>query len=610
MISRRNLSFRMKLTLSYVLIIIVPLSIVSIGYYQWSSNSILEAARTNYLNVLKQSNTLIDNKFYEFENGARNLHMDAELYDFFNSEEAEDQENAYLYDRKITAVLNKYFPRSDYLYTVHLITSNYTYGLNPQAWMPKEKFSGSETYLIGKRAEDALAWLPTYDLVDALRIREDGELKLDKYDELVFTATREIEFVRISNNMLQKMNPMKEKPVLAIHFKENMLQEIFNESIGLDNAYYHVLTDEGDVVSKSNDAVFTPANDKEWLDNIYLAKSGTTLAHVDGVKMLLCYDIMASTGWISVFYLPYDSLMNTLPQMLQFAVVLTLIVVGVSIVLATLISKMITGPVDKLIFAIDQMSEGDFDIGPNKVKSGEFKYLFNRFYEMNGRLDILIRENYQVKIHEQELEIKSLYFQFNPHFLYNTLNIINWLAIENDQEDISEMLVHLSDILEYTAKNEKTIVSLKEELDYIQNYINLLTRRFVDRFTVEYHIEDSLMAYNVPKFFMQPFIENAILHGFSHMESGGVIKISGHNDFQGVKFTIDDNGKGISEARLQQILEADYISNHKNRSIGVRIIHERIKKLYGQSFGVHITSKLGQGTKVEIRMPGLEWENM
>ncbi len=603
----KEMGFRTKLTISYIVLIAIPVAIVSLGYYQRSAEIILQTTRVNFLSVLNQSNELINSKFVQVENRARDLHTDRRLYEYFNTPDVNNHENASENDDIITGILNSYFPRTEDIYTVNLITSEYTYGLSPSLWIPKSKFSGSQIYITGQMADNNLIWMPPYDLLDALKIREDEKLELKRFDEIIFTATRKIEFATIENNMLQRMDIMRERPVLAVHFKEEMLSDIFSDNTSTEGSYYYVLTENGQVVSKSQNADTFEFEDLAWLNQVYGNVSGTSLANVKGEKMLVCYDIIDTTGWISLFFVPYESLVKPLPQMLFFGLMLTLIVILLAVVIAVIISRRITGPINMLLKAIRHMREGDFDIGTNKVKTGEFKYLFSKFYEMSERLDRLIRENYQVKINEQEAQIKALYFQFNPHFLYNTLNVINWMAIDNDQDEISDMLVRLSDILEYTAKNENTIVSLEDELDYMRSYVFLMSKRFIGRFEVSYDMNENLMEYPVPKFFMQPFIENAILHGFSDTEKGGLVEIKGWIEEDFICFSIEDNGKGIEPETLSSILEDDK-GDSERKSVGIRIIHQRIRKLYGMRYGVEIQSVPGEGTKVIIRLPKMGME--
>ncbi|MCG8502236.1 MAG: sensor histidine kinase, partial [Firmicutes bacterium] len=226
-----------------------------------------------------------------------------------------------------------------------------------------------------------------------------------------------------------------------------------------------------------------------------------------------------------------------------------------------------------------------------------------KFNQMNEKIQRLIEENYQVKIKEKEAEIKALNFQFNPHFMYNSLNIINWIAIENDQNEISKMLINLSDMLEYTAKNDKSMVSLREDIEYLKSYVYLMMKRFVGKFIVEYHIDPQLYHYDVPKFFLQPFVENAFIHGFEEIEEGGRLRISGWIENNKRYFCIEDNGKGMDAEKIKDVLQMEEESIEIEKSIGIENINKRIKLLYGHGNGVHIKSEIGKGTKVTVILP-------
>lgn len=164
---------------------------------------------------------------------------------------------------------------------------------------------------------------------------------------------------------------------------------------------------------------------------------------------------------------------------------------------------------------------GDFQKQVDVETNDEFGILLQRFNKMNDRIRLLVIENYEIKLKEQEAEILALSMQMNPHFLYNTLNVMNWTAIENNQKELSKMLVSLSNMLHYTSRKDWSAVHLSEEIKWMNNYFYIMSVRFEDKFTVHYAIEPELYEYKMPRLLFQPFVENAIMHGFDQTEAGG-----------------------------------------------------------------------------------------
>ena len=181
--------------------------------------------------------------------------------------------------------------------------------------------------------------------------------------------------------------------------------------------------------------------------------------------------------------------------------------------------------------------------------------------------------------------------------MYNTLNLINLISVENGQDEVSEMIVSLSTMLKYTVKSQKPLVPFKDDWEYLKSYIYIMTKRFEGKFHFEYEMDPRLFVYGVPKFFLQPFVENALVHAFDSRHMEGIIKISCWIEDGNRYFRIEDNGKGIPKDMLERLLD------EKNDSIGIQNVNKRIRITYGENYGLHIESEEGKGTKVTIWLP-------
>lgn len=191
-------------------------------------------------------------------------------------------------------------------------------------------------------------------------------------------------------------------------------------------------------------------------------------------------------------------------------------------ILAMLVSKIfarkITLPIEKLVGAMKQVGKGDFSVRLATNGRDELQYLTEKYNDMSERIQILIEENYESEIRNRESEIMALNLQMNPHFLYNTLNIINMMALEEGNEEISRMLLCLSDMLQYTFRNKQELAAFSEEYLWLQNYLHIMEMRFEGKFKVVYEVERELGQYKVPKLLLQPLVENAVVHGFRDMK--------------------------------------------------------------------------------------------
>jgi two-component system sensor histidine kinase YesM len=359
-----------------------------------------------------------------------------------------------------------------------------------------------------------------------------------------------------------------------------------------------VITKDGQVVSHQDQSQIATIESIPWLQDIYRKVSGTDVVKINGKKMIICYDTSPITGWISVIVIPPDRLLDKiLPSLRMYTVYVAIILILISIIISYFITVRITRPIQKLTKATKKIGEGIFDIKIQEEGSSEFKELIHKFNGMNDKIQKLIEENYESKIKEKEAEITALNLQLDPHFMYNTLNLINLISTENGQDEISEMIMSLSTMLKYTVKNQKDIVPFKEDFEYLKGYIYLMTKRFEGKFTVEYDVEEKLNNYSAPKFLMQPFVENSLVHGFNSIKKGGILRIHCWIEEMNRYFCIEDNGNGMSE---EKILE---LSCPETGSVGMNNVDKRIKIIYGDTYGIKIESELGSFTRVIIKLP-------
>lgn len=590
------ISLRARLTFYFITLIIISLTVMGVGYFVKSSDVILANASETSLGLVRMSNRSIDATLAQVEKSAINMHLDEELFTFFNNTSLEDRSDA---DRRITRILNKYFPSTEDVFSVNLVTKEYTFGETPSFWIPKKDYALSNIYKIGQESTANTSWIPTYNLLEQFY---STSLIFTEKDQYVFTATRRMNFAAVRNNLLRKMGENVERPILILNFQETMIKKAFKESLTVEGSFYQMFTKDGTIVSASGSLDDQAAVSQAWIRYAAAKGSGTEYIEINGRKMVVCFDTVNVTGWLSAVFIPYDNLKKTVPNMSAYMFYSSILIILISVVLASFISGRITLPLKRLLRAIHRIGEGNFDSKIEPTGTLELNVIIHKFNQMNDKIHILIEENYKTQLKEMEAELKALNFQFNPHFLYNTLNIINYLAIENKQKLISNMLVDLSEMLEYTAKNPGR-VSFKEDFSYLQNYVFIMNQRFEGKFTISYEMDPQLFNYSVPKFFLQPFIENSLIHALDDMEMGGEIKVSGRIEGNNRVFTIADNGKGMDPDTIRRVLELKDGPRDKFQSIGITNVNQRIKLLYGHDYGMHIESQKNDGTTVTIRLP-------
>ncbi|MEK3838056.1 MULTISPECIES: sensor histidine kinase [unclassified Paenibacillus] len=586
-----KITFRYRLLASYILLIAIPLLVLGALFYRTSLKIITEQAQKNVYEIVRKNNEVMDTKLRIVDQNSMSLFLDKDLFRIFNQLDPANEAELFAADRQVTAVLGKTFSQNQDIFAYQLWTSYFTFG-QP---LPQGEPTQSDIYRMARQAGGKLVWIPTYEFASMFNqpYLQGGNLEF----RYLFSATRLLDFTYLSNTKLAKMDAGVERPVLAISFKSEVLKSLYADSLP-GNSRYMVLDPQDRVVASSEPGQVAQIYKEAGLDKLQRENSGARRMKLDGEAVIVCFDRSEVTGWMSVVWIPEAGLVSSLVPVIRTSITVLAVVMGiVALIFAYFIAGKITKPIKRLLSAMRSVGEGDFQTRVDVVSHDEFGVLTQRFNRMNDRIQLLVTENYEIKLKEKEAEIQALNMQMHPHFLYNTLNVMNWTAIENDQQELSRMLVCLSNMLHYTSRKTWDAVPLSEEMSWMSNYFYIMSIRFEDKFTVEYDMDPQLLAYDVPRLLFQPFVENAILHGFDQTGSGGLIGIRGWINGRTRHYEVADNGRGMSAETVHRILY------QKSSSVGIKNTIDRIQMTYGGEYGISIFSTPGAGTKVVITLP-------
>ncbi|MGL4797948.1 MAG: sensor histidine kinase [Cellulosilyticaceae bacterium] len=314
----------------------------------------------------------------------------------------------------------------------------------------------------------------------------------------------------------------------------------------------------------------------------------------------------------SAVYISLDILLADIRAMSRFIFILCMSVLPIFLVLANKLYKEIIQPIYILSGKMQQIENGEMGVEVKSERTDEFGYVFGAFNGMSRQLKYLVNCVYKEQIALKNAELKVLRSQINPHFLYNTLEMINWKARMTGNDDLSEMIGALSGIMEVNIdRRSNHFLTIAAEMDYIKNYIFLIQKRFGDGVQFTLDIEEELMTCKIPKLIIQPIVENALKHGVEARGKGLVCIEIKEIDDQNICIWVKDNGKGIPEDKLLYInkqleaLDKDELETEKGNSghIGVINVQKRIKLLYGESYGIEMKSQYNEGTQVRMVIP-------
>lgn len=387
--------------------------------------------------------------------------------------------------------------------------------------------------------------------------------------------------------------------------EENGINGYFYEKINYDNVFKDLSEDISDnygiCVSDSlgqNIYSYDTFTDKNKEYNLSLPE--ITKKYPDKNKdYFIVKKTIPETGWNVWLYKPEKLMGTSIRQINIITFGGTLVCLVATFMCIRFTAIFVTTRIAKLQKAVARVEKEDFSYTLNTTSQDEIGELITSFSKMERKLNYLINEVYKSRIKEKEYEMKALQAQINPHFLYNTLSLINWKAIEAGKRDISKITLALSAFYRTSLNKGNNITHISGEIENMRSYLSIQLMLHDDGFDVTEDIDDSVLEYTCPNLILQPLIENAIDHGIDVMpeDRRGVISVICKDMDTYIQFVIKDNGIGMTKEQTVKILTKD------SKGYGVRNVNERLKLCYGEEYPMIIKSKENTGTEVIITIP-------
>lgn len=375
------------------------------------------------------------------------------------------------------------------------------------------------------------------------------------------------------------------------------MNELIQETLNLSE-------DKGFVISRNDEPIYmTNINDFRPIPAMNGSKN-YKIRKLNGKEYLITLQTSRYSQLTYFNILPFDEITAKTKVLKQLMILLFVFMLTLTLFLSRRAAKAISKPLEELTEKMKLVQNGKFesaDYAQEKYLNDEFGRLHMNFRIMLDKINSLIKENYKKQLIIKETEYKALQAQINPHFLYNTLDSINWLAKVNKQPKISVIAEALGNMMRNIISKKAHLISIKDELDIVNNYITIQKYRYDQRLHFAVNISPDAEEYSIPKLTLQPIVENAIQHGLEEVISDCRISVSAYSLENTLKIVVKDNGPGMDEATIQSIYNGEIKS--KSSGIGLYNIIERIKLMFGHEYGIEIRSQIGEGTEVMITLP-------
>ncbi|WP_235549692.1 sensor histidine kinase [Paenibacillus sp. Soil766] len=387
-----------------------------------------------------------------------------------------------------------------------------------------------------------------------------------------------------------------------------------NVSIG-KSGFFYVADSKGNAIFIPSKATYSTkwpqfknissiieSNNKEYVDN------------TDGKPQFIVTSPSSSTGWHIVGVVPLQEIVEEANSIRQLIIISVLLSIIFAISLHLFVSNRLTRPVRILKNKMQLAASGFLEAKVVLTGTDEIADLGNSFNVMIGKIRMLLDQSIKEQQEIKKSELRALQAQINPHFLYNTLDSILWLAQSEKKDQVVQMVMALSKLFRISLSKGKDWITFDKEIEHLQSYLTIQQMRYRDILEYQIEIDASLHSLLILKMTLQPIVENALYHGLKNKRGRGLIRVTARIDDENTFIiVVEDNGKGITEDRLNQ-LRNDLMNPHTPQETGNEVsggfglhnVHRRIRLYYGESSGVQVESTEGEGTKVTIRIP-CEW---
>lgn len=391
---------------------------------------------------------------------------------------------------------------------------------------------------------------------------------------------------------------------IVIYFDKETLDYILKQNISLNNSVSYIINERDSLVSAS-DASLVGAYYMNY-QTVKTSPSGTntfvTKTVLDEKVYTANYKI-EGTDWYLVTVLPANSLLAKGNALIIQFVIFYLLLITLAFITTSRLSHSISKRISSVITQMRNVRYGKPEPMETDIQKDEIGDLIETYNYMSEQINLLLDKEAEAAKKMRTSEFNALQAQINPHFLYNTLDMISWLSKSGKNEDVTTAVQALSKFYKLTLSKKGTVSTIEQELEHISLFVQIQNMRFNNKINLIIDVSDSLMDYEIPKLTFQPIVENSILHGILEKDiNEGNIVITAWMANDMIVFLISDDGIGMKPSQVEKILLGNMTEN-KGSNIGVYNTHQRLQLLYGGDFGLTYSSTLGIGTDVKLRLP-------
>ena len=432
-------------------------------------------------------------------------------------------------------------------------------------------------------------------------------LKNEDQDVWAYTHTyRDRDILVLGRRIYEQYSQSRVIGYTLISIDEKIFSKTVLEPVGLaDSSNIMYMNMDGMVLSSwDRNVSLGQTVDSELLENIQEklpARKASFSIHKDGEEQLVTYIFNKNLNQLFVYTMPYHYINSEVYVMLRKILIVAFLLVVLCIGIVAMVYLGITSPIRSMLDFCKELSRGNLSVRIFDEHKDELSDLSKSMNHMADTIWHLMEQQKDQEKKKREMELQMLQYQLNPHFLFNTLNSLRFVAAMHKDQIVSDGIQALSSLLQNTLTNKNEYITIKEELENLQNYFSILRIRYAGSFEYSFHVEDDeLLTCLVPKLILQPLAENSVMHGSSDDGSVMEIQITLWEENGHIVIELNDDGKGF------EVTQESLAPHKERRKIGISNVNDRIQLNFGREYGLHIDSHPGEGTTCTLTLPRLE----
>lgn len=592
-----NSSLHRKIVLTYFFFVFILVGILAASIYTFTASTIRTQNTFSLQQGFNQASSYLTYKLSGISSSSDMVIYNVSLNDVLNKDLQSYSVMDQIADSKMILHLMKSMQESEDIKRARIYV--------PDSLI----FSGNNVNICPlSQAQSAPWWTPLF--------QKKGLHLFVGNDSLEDTTYRDGECIALIRAMYRQDNYSELSFILRLDIPLQTVEGILNSANYTFDSCTLLLDHTGKIIANSNIGDPFPLLETTpgKLTLPSFAEDAVVPIQLDGQKYMAMQSSIRGTEWNMVTLVPYSSFILAITSLVKIICGVSALILLLAWFLSKPVAYTITKRIDSLCGYMQQTKDGLLKEVPDMIYKDEIGTLTENYNFMIARIHTLLHENYQMGRELKSAEYKALQSQINPHFLYNTLDMISWLSYQQKPEQISSVVYSLASFYKLSLNKGKYIVPISDEISHVTYYMKIQDLRFSGEIRFLTDIDPVILQYSIPKITLQPIVENALFHGILEKKSkSGQITIHGLLSREEVILIVADDGVGIPPAQLEELLEPSASDEHQSDTgshYGLCNINKRMKLQYGEQYGLSFESRPGEGTKVILHLPSLHVDEL